>query len=98
MTHGDITIEIKSDTLSDAISVRDFLVTCCQVLLLSRLELWPQPPLRPCSPLLPQPFPESPMLVSEFSVVSGQIAYKMQTSKVTCLLAGGQGCRRGHSG
>lgn len=32
MTHGDITIEIKSDALSEAISVRDFLVTCNQVL------------------------------------------------------------------
>lgn len=32
MTHGDITIEIKSDALSEAISVRDFLVTCSQVL------------------------------------------------------------------
>lgn len=32
MTHGDITIEIKSDTLSEAISVRDFLVTFSQVL------------------------------------------------------------------
>lgn len=33
VTHGDITIEIKSDTLSEAISVRDFLLTCRQVLL-----------------------------------------------------------------
>lgn len=32
MTHGDITIEIKSDTLSEAISVRDFLVTFKQPL------------------------------------------------------------------
>lgn len=32
MTHGDIIIEIKSDTLSEAFSVRDFLVTCNQVL------------------------------------------------------------------
>lgn len=32
MTHGDITIEIKSDTLSEAISIRDFLVTFKQVL------------------------------------------------------------------
>ncbi|XP_015428056.1 PREDICTED: receptor-type tyrosine-protein phosphatase epsilon [Myotis davidii] len=30
VTHGDITIEIKSDALSEAISVRDFLVTCHQ--------------------------------------------------------------------
>ncbi|XP_014323794.2 LOW QUALITY PROTEIN: receptor-type tyrosine-protein phosphatase epsilon-like, partial [Myotis lucifugus] len=30
VTHGDITIEIKSDALSEAISVRDFLVTCNQ--------------------------------------------------------------------
>lgn len=35
MTHGDITIEIKSDALSEAISVRDFLVTCNQVLWLA---------------------------------------------------------------
>lgn len=33
MTHGEITIEIKSDTLSEAISIRDFLVTFNQVLL-----------------------------------------------------------------
>lgn len=32
VTHGDITIEIKSDTLSEAISVRDFLVTFKQPL------------------------------------------------------------------
>lgn len=32
MTHGEITIEIKSDTLSEAISIRDFLVTFNQVL------------------------------------------------------------------
>lgn len=32
VTHGDITIELKSDTLSEAISVRDFLVTFNQVL------------------------------------------------------------------
>lgn len=31
VTHGDITIEIKSDTLSEAISIRDFLVTFNQV-------------------------------------------------------------------
>ncbi|KAF5922297.1 hypothetical protein HPG69_006899 [Diceros bicornis minor] len=30
VTHGEITIEIKSDTLSEAISVRDFLVTFSQ--------------------------------------------------------------------
>lgn len=33
VTHGEITIEIKSDTLSEAISIRDFLVTFNQVLL-----------------------------------------------------------------
>lgn len=27
VTHGEITVEIKSDTLLDAISVRDFVVT-----------------------------------------------------------------------
>uniref|UniRef100_A0A4X1V517 Receptor-type tyrosine-protein phosphatase epsilon n=1 Tax=Sus scrofa TaxID=9823 RepID=A0A4X1V517_PIG len=32
VTHGDITIELKSDTLSEAISVRDFLVTFNQPL------------------------------------------------------------------
>ncbi|KAM7329493.1 hypothetical protein ACRRTK_011106 [Alexandromys fortis] len=32
VTHGDITIEIKSDTLSEAISIRDFLVTFKQPL------------------------------------------------------------------
>ncbi|KAF6317782.1 protein tyrosine phosphatase receptor type E [Rhinolophus ferrumequinum] len=32
VTHGDITIEIKSDTLSEAISIRDFLVTSNQPL------------------------------------------------------------------
>ncbi|XP_023393145.1 receptor-type tyrosine-protein phosphatase epsilon [Pteropus vampyrus] len=32
VTHGDITIEIKSDTLAEAISVRDFLVTFNQPL------------------------------------------------------------------
>uniref|UniRef100_A0A8I3S6K4 protein-tyrosine-phosphatase n=1 Tax=Canis lupus familiaris TaxID=9615 RepID=A0A8I3S6K4_CANLF len=32
VTHGDITIEIKSDTLSEAISIRDFLVTFNQPL------------------------------------------------------------------
>ncbi|KAG8517462.1 LOW QUALITY PROTEIN: Receptor-type tyrosine-protein phosphatase epsilon, partial [Galemys pyrenaicus] len=32
VTHGDITIELKSDTLSEAISVRDFLVTFSQPL------------------------------------------------------------------
>ncbi|KAM8781515.1 receptor-type tyrosine-protein phosphatase epsilon isoform 2-T2 [Rhynchonycteris naso] len=32
VTHGDIKIEIKSDTLSDAISIRDFLVTFSQPL------------------------------------------------------------------
>ncbi|XP_027763682.1 receptor-type tyrosine-protein phosphatase epsilon-like, partial [Empidonax traillii] len=30
VTHGDITVEIKSDSLLDAISVRDFLVTYSQ--------------------------------------------------------------------
>lgn len=39
MTHGDITIEIKSDTLSEAISIRDFLVTFKQVLItVTRLQ------------------------------------------------------------
>lgn len=33
MTHGEITVEIKSDSLMDAISVRDFLVTYNQVVL-----------------------------------------------------------------
>ncbi|XP_066880419.1 receptor-type tyrosine-protein phosphatase epsilon isoform X5 [Kogia breviceps] len=32
VTHGEITIEIKSDTLSEAISIRDFLVTFNQTL------------------------------------------------------------------
>ncbi|NXP38033.1 PTPRE phosphatase, partial [Leiothrix lutea] len=33
VTHGEITVEIKSDSLMDAISVRDFLVTYNQVIL-----------------------------------------------------------------
>lgn len=41
MTHGEITIEIKSDTLSEAISIRDFLVTFNQVLMPEcRHPLW----------------------------------------------------------
>ena len=39
MTHGEITIEIKSDTLSEAISIRDFLVTFNQVLLTETFSL-----------------------------------------------------------
>lgn len=35
VTYGEITIEIKSDLLADAISVRDFLITHKQVLLLT---------------------------------------------------------------
>lgn len=33
VTHGEITVEIKSDSLMDAISVRDFLVTYNPVIL-----------------------------------------------------------------
>lgn len=70
MTHGDITIEIKSDTLSEAISIRDFLVTFNQVLLPERFRLsgteGPSAPLRGCLPsyqnvLLLQPFLIGPL-------------------------------------
>ena len=45
MTHGEITIEIKSDTLSEAISIRDFLVTFNQVLLPETFSfLWTEHP------------------------------------------------------
>lgn len=48
VVHGDITIEIKSDSLSEGISVRDFLVTCSQV--------WPTQLASPCLALaLPSP-------------------------------------------
>ena len=45
VTHGEITIEIKSDTLSEAISIRDFLVTFNQVLLPETFSfLWTEHP------------------------------------------------------
>lgn len=38
VTHGEITVEIKNDSLLDAISVRDFLVTYNQVMFLNYMR------------------------------------------------------------
>lgn len=40
VTHGEITVEIKNDSLLDAISVRDFIVTYNQVLVLNYMRVW----------------------------------------------------------
>lgn len=82
VTHGEITIEIKSDTLSEAISIRDFLVTFNQVLLpkpfnLLWTSLWVC--LSLCqSVLLLQAFPEPQVrLVSTASEDSMKLRYQV---------------------
>lgn len=40
VTHGEITVEIKNDSLLDAISVRDFLVTYNQVMFLNYMSFF----------------------------------------------------------
>lgn len=40
VTHGDINVEIKNDSLLDAISVRDFIVTYNQVWFLNCLSFF----------------------------------------------------------
>ena len=82
MTHGEITIEIKSDTLSEAISIRDFLVTFNQVLLPKPFDLlWTS--LGVClslcqNVLLLQAFPEPHVsLVSTVSEDSRMLSYQV---------------------
>lgn len=84
VTHGEITIEIKSDTLSEAISIRDFLVTFNQVLLPETFSLlWTEHPaavvwaLSLCQNFLSLRLFQIPTFVSVVSMGSWQPCYQV---------------------